>query len=162
VSASRVLNTSIKYYDVTAHLDGSPHGGPFAEDSFVLAADVTGRVTFPNQICATLSYYDGTDVGGTTRGDHRGRMFLGPLSDIVVTGDDIVNPRLQNGFCLDRTAAFGQLAAAADALANPKVISVWSRKDSVFRAAIGCWMNNSLDTQRRRAVAANYRATQAI
>jgi hypothetical protein len=163
-SISRTLPVEIRYYDVTAHLDGSPHGAPFQVDTFTLAAHAGGTVhDLPNQCCSTLSYYSQLDPGGTTTGRHRGRMFLGPLTDEVInTTFTAGNPRLSTAWTTDCTHAFAQLAAGMDALANPKVLCVWSRKAAGFEPVIACFMENKVDTLRKRAVAATARTTLPV
>lgn len=159
-SVSRSALCKIAYYDVTAHLDGSPHGAPFQVDTFTMGAQAGSTKNLPTQLCATLSYYSELDPGGTTTGRHRGRMFIGPLTDGVASLS-VGDPRLTTAFCEDWTAALATLANAMDVLTNPKVLSVWSRANAGMESAIACFMENRFDTQRRRAVAATARTTVA-
>lgn len=157
---SRITQVTVEYYDVTAFLNGSPHGSPFNVDTFTLAAGAASAAELPNQCCATLSYYDARDTEGTTKGDHRGRMFIGPLNEQAVANDGGLNNRiLAPAFvtaCTDSLVALNtQLVDATPT----KQLSVWSRKDAVMRPAIGGWMQNKIDTQRRRAYGPTSRDT---
>lgn len=157
---SRTVPVRILYYDVTAHLDGSPHGTAFNEDTIMLgAASITKPL--PSQCCGTLSYYSQLDAEGVTTPRHRGRMYLGPLNEdaMVTTGN---TPHLASGFCDDATTAMDGLHTNLLAAANPKVLSVWTRRHSAFEAATTCFMENRIDTQRRRALDATTRTTQAL
>lgn len=159
-SASRALPVQVRYYDVTGHLDGSPHGAPFEVDTFTLAAEAGGTHSdLPNQICVVLSYWAALDTEGSTRPDKRGRMFIGPLTSEVQTTTTAGNPRVAALIRTDFTAAFRNLAAAASALTNPKPLAVWTRRFAGFQPVLGVWMEDRLDTQRRRALAATTRTT---
>lgn len=160
-AASRAANAvEVRYYDVTTHLDGSPVGPPFEVDTFTLAAN-DGTEAGPNQCCATLSFYDGKDAEGTTRGDHRGRLFLGPLQSSAYAGSAAdPNAELNNNFLASAVASIKGFAD--DLLALDVLFSVWSRKDAMVRTVIGGWVSNSVDVQRRRQWGPTARSTWVI
>jgi hypothetical protein len=141
----------IRYYDKTAHLDGTPSGPPYQVDSFTMGAKTPGGPNLPNQCCATLSYYDALDAEGTTRGSNRGRMFIGPLGPSAVDSFTDDNQVLTTQFGTDLVYGFKNLVDGALALSTPKTIAVWTRKHAGMVPVIGCWVTDQIDTQRRRA-----------
>lgn len=97
--------------DITAHLDGSPAGGPFETDTFTLNVAPSDAKALPPQVAIAMAYRAdyGTDVehGASTslpstdqaidqgapathlgvsrpRARDRGRIFLGPLNNYAV------------------------------------------------------------------------------
>lgn len=158
---SRTVKPTVKYTDVTAHLNGAPAGGPFASDTFTSLGASASTGGLPNQDVATLSYYDALDVSGTTKGDHRGRIFLGPLDKYCIH-EDVGGPHLLEAMCQDMVLAMNGLWTALPTLSPAKELTVWSRKDAVMRTAAGCFVNNDFTTLRKRAYAANARYGNAF
>jgi hypothetical protein len=153
-SRSRVTDAcQVRYYDVSAHLDGSPHGGPFEVDTWTLGAS-GGSQALPEQICVTNSFYDTLSAGGITTGRHRGRIFLGPL-DVACAATD----------------SFGRLIPAPAFLADVGIASsrfltntagqwaVWSRRDAAMRVITAGFVEDTFDVQRRRRLDASTRQT---
>jgi hypothetical protein len=136
-----------RYYDVTSHLDGSPHGGPFHVDYWTLGGPGTNN-DLPNQVCVVSSFYDALDAEGTTKGDHRGRIYFGPLNNGAKAEDSNGNPVPSAQFLTDLKLACAGLYMNMGA--NDTPWSVWSRKDAVMRPVIGGWILNQFDVQRRR------------
>jgi hypothetical protein len=155
---SRTVLPTVKYTDVTAHLNGAPSGPPFAEDTFTSLAASANTTSLPNQDMATLSYYDARDSEGTTKGDHRGRIFLGPL-DRAALAYGTGGPLLLDDVGVTLTDSLEALEVQLASATPTKTLTVWSRKDAVMRAAIGCFSNNDVSTLRKRAYAATSRHT---
>lgn len=138
---------SIKLYDLTGHLDGSPHGSPSFIRQFTLTPGGTG---FPSECAVALSYHADLagvlEVVGATRprARRRGRVFLGP---IIEAGGTYIDSQLYVTESLRDT-----VAAAATLLmgALGNAWSVWSRQDAVLRQVEGGWVDNAFDVQRRR------------
>jgi hypothetical protein len=160
----------VDVYDLTAHLDGSPHGTPILSLPF----DITGpSSTFemPGQIAVTLAFHaddaaipertpgatiptedEAVDVGapsthpGTarTKSRARGRVYIGPLN----------RDSLQSSG-QPSSALVADLNIAAENLLVTSIVSntlwgVWSRRDALVRPVIGGWVDNEFTTQRRR------------
>lgn len=147
--------SKVNYYDVTTHLDGSPHGSPIAVESFTLGTSAVANA-MPEEVAAVISWH-GDLTGlveelGTTRprARHRGRVFIGPLN-IQGLGTDgrITTPMLNSmhGAGLFILSSVGGL------------FSIWSRKDAAMYTATGGFADNAFDTQRRRGTDASARQT---
>lgn len=146
------------FYNLTGHLDGSPHGGPIATFNWGLSATGAG-VSLPDQIACALSMHSnyGTDVefgvGGTRpRARDRGRVFIGPLDSGTIVSDATTNePKMLPLF--SQTLA----DAASRLLTEQPGWSVWSRRDAALKTITGGWVDNRPDVQRRRAQLATSR-----
>lgn len=151
--------SSVTMYDLTGHLDGTPHGAPVASFLFGLTAVGTATV-LPDQVAAVLSMHSafGSDVEfaphARPRAKDRGRVYIGPLDSSVIVQDAVTKePRID-------TPVTAVIANAAKALlAAQPGWSVWSRKDAALKPITGGWVDNRPDIQRRRAAAASTRLT---
>src|SRR6476646_7509281 len=141
---------TIKYYVVTGHLDGSPHGSPTRTDPFTPAT--TSLNEAPNQLAVCLSFQSayGSDVefapGSRPRARDRGRIYLGPVSLDILDQDSTT----KEPFVL--LAARNKVAGAAVALrddANTTWV-VWSRANVVTHEVVSGWVDNAFDIVRRR------------
>lgn len=149
----------IVYYDITGHLDGSPHGAPIA--TAPLSITSTGATCLPDELAACVSFHGdyGTDVefSGVTRprARHRGRVYIGPLSTSAIvnaSGTHAVN--VTNQLCVDFAAAAGDL------MGDPTYTwSVWSRARATLDVVVAGWVDNAFDVQRRRGIAPFARTT---
>lgn len=147
---SRATPATIKYYDVTAHLDGSAHGAPFQADNLSATAANAGGSDLPNQDCGVLSYYTTLDAEGDTTKSQRGRIYLGPLN-LAATAAGTGGRKLASQFVDDMGIALKYLANGAEALSSGSLLSVWSRKLAAMQAATSSLIYNNVATQRRRA-----------
>lgn len=167
------LAASIKLYDISAHLDGSPHGSPVSTDAFTVggpapAGELPREVAFAitlragNWASQPVERPDGADAGSEVdrpRQRHTGRIYLGPIgenADAMVSG---IN-RPETAFMETCRKAIvhleTQLAVGGHHLA------VWSRKDAVARNVDDVQTDNAWDTQRRRGAAPTARLTLAL
>jgi hypothetical protein len=154
---SRAANiATVKYYDVTTHLDGSPHGSPVAIEQFTLGAAVDGTC-LPEEVAVVLSFHSLlTDIPeeiGSTRpaARHRGRIYFGPLNTASNQASDAsVEP--QTNAALRGAALFFLGLASAP-------WSVWSRASAAMFTVSGGYVDNAFDTQRRRGHRASARTS---
>lgn len=158
-SLSRATNAAqIKLYDLSGHLDGSPHGSPFHVATFTLGGVLAGTTGWPQEIAAVLTLrglgWDGQPVEEAgppvirPRARYTGHIYLGPLNSGMSNEDNPVrigsNPR-------------GNITLAAEVFAdavaaNGHAWSVWSRKSAVSHDVVRVEMDDAFDTQRRRGV----------
>jgi hypothetical protein len=162
---------TVRIYDLTGHLDGSPHGSPIVELPMTLHAGGSGGYALANQLAGVLSFHGdftghpesipGGPAGpaGDTkpRARRRGRLYLGPIADLATAEESGFNsPRLNAPFRGTCTDAAAWLMGGADRW------SVWSRADAEVYPVVGGFMDNRIDTQRRRAVKASVRTTFGV
>jgi hypothetical protein len=155
---SRATNSAtVTAYDVSAHLDGTPHGSPLFIKAFT---PTTGAAPdpLPEGLCVVLTLqaaYD-TDVefvGNTRpRARDRGRIYFGPIGAANIVNDAnqaaLVRPALQTDM--------RQWAKAASRITTPTNsitwdLSVWSRKNAAMKPVVEVWTDDRFDYQRRRA-----------
>lgn len=163
---SRVTDAcSVKLYDITGHLDGSPHGSPFFVQPFTLPAASSAQAE-PEEVayCLTLEAKDRADQRvevpdgadpdakpDRPRQRYTGRLYLGPFCDgykfTDAQGMCRPNNPLQGG-----VRAIGvRLSVAIDAIGPDQAsLGVWSRKDRAIRGIDTVRTDDAWDTQRRR------------
>lgn len=163
-----------RLYDISGHLDGSPHGSPVSETTFGLAArDVAGN-SLPEEVSLVLTTRaafwdaqpieraDGADPGSAIdrpRQRYSGRVFLGPWNDSGMTE---VDGKSRPGVAM-RTAILDAAERFHDELtAEGHAWAVWSRVDEVLRAINTVQIDDAWDTQRRRGVAPTARTTRVV
>jgi hypothetical protein len=138
---------TIKYYDVTTHLDGSAHGSPVDIDTFTLSAPLAAD-PLPEEVAAVISFHGNlTDIpeeSGSTRpaARHRGRVYIGPLN---VQGVNNVDASMSTPMMNSMVGAGRFLLGLAGGH-----FSVWSRANAAMYTATGGFVDNAFDTQRRR------------
>lgn len=160
---------SVSFYDISAHLDGSPHGSPFDVDHFT----VTGAGSVPNLptgCSAVISYRAdyGSDVefapGARPRARDRARCYVGPINNVCLTNDSTTNRPALNSTC--RTDLLLALKALAQPITGPDSsvwnLGVWSRKNASVKVASLAFIDDRVDYQRRRSDQGPIRQTQAI
>ena len=100
----------------------------------------------PSEVCVCLSL-----VAQQNQPRNRGRIFIGPLSNSVMT---VVNgrPTVTDAY---RTGLLGSLIRLKD---KPSFEwCVYSKADNAMKVISGGWVDNAFDTQRRRGEKANLR-----
>lgn len=171
VARGAVLH-ALKFYDVTAHLDGSPHGFPTntvlwalghvpadgnclpQQDAAVLSIrGLSGPVPSPVAIAAP-STEAAIDQGAPathptfSRPLERmtGRLYLGPFSQIGVE-----NPASIAKIKLDlRQTIINAAKALLIELGSAVVWAIWSRAARAFVPVLDGWVDDRWDSQRRR------------
>lgn len=163
---SRVANAcSVKVYDITGHLDGSPHGSPRAVSTFTLGASL-GNDPMPEEValCCTLEAHDrgaqrvevpdGADPDAKPdrpRQRYTGRVYFGPwqASESVVDANVMARPNATIQVTLRE--AMKRLADEIDTTTNDENwLGVWSRADRAIREVEFVRTDDAWDTQRRR------------
>lgn len=152
---------AVKFYDLTGHLDGSPHGSPFATKFFTLLDAVSGAQGMPSEVAVCMSfqcaYGSDPEFGSGTRprGRDRGRVYLGPLTKSAAE-DSGVNGRVQVSQSFRETV----VARAEVLMDNAEgAWSVWSRAGATIEPVVKAWVDDAFDTQRRRGEASQGRLT---
>jgi len=168
---SRTANACyIDTYDLTGHLDGSPHGSPTSHTAFTLTPSLSSGITqLPYQDCLVLSTRanygtalergptasmptpesaqdDGapaTHMGSTRpRASLRGRLYIGPLNSAALDG---------NGRTASGAGGTSRLKIQAPALlaAQPSW-SVWSRRTASTHPIVQGWIDDEAGVRRTR------------
>lgn len=150
---------TVDIYDLTGHLDGSPHGSPIATRSFTL--DASGDIyALPEEVAIALSIHG--DLSGVVERQpnpaypptlpkffrpaarRRGRLFIGPLAlnqAITESGESRVSTQAKTVLTYAATALWDVFAGGW---------CVWSRADETLYSVTGGWVDDAFDTQRRR------------
>lgn len=167
---------SVKVYDITGHLDGSPHGSPIGQHLWTLGASLgTGDLPREVAMCVTLrgvgwdtalvEVPDGADPGAAVdrpRQRHSGRVFLGPLSagNSVAAADAVTGDvRPGSTFRADILAAFEDFAEEVPIAWAGARLGVWSRAMQFIHTVAAIQVDDAFDTQRRRGSSPTVRTT---
>lgn len=169
--ARGAASIEMKFYDVTAHLDGSPHGSPVATDLGSLTGAAASPTDMPSEVAfvvtlrgdgaaeAAVSAPDGPD-GGTAldrpKQRRTGRLYFGPWTIVDLTTLGRPSATLRTG--MRNSMATLQTALAA----NGHSVAVWSRKNASFYELVSVETDDAWDTQRRRGVAPTSRESLAV
>lgn len=160
----------------TAHVPVLPLGAPVHVLPFTLRQLAQGTGDLPRECAAVLSYHSSLTglaedtPGGVAgpRGDahpaarHRGRIYLGPLSNNSL-GAGTNGPGLSDNLRDVATKAAKQfLITAASTALEGLAWSVWSRTNNLLTPIIAGWMDDAFDTQRRRGILASVRTAFSI
>jgi hypothetical protein len=164
---SRAANDAlVEVYDITGHLDGSPHGSPVVIAPFTLGA-ATGT-KLPPQLCGVLSFHAPYGVvlehgpasatiptdeaaqdegapavhSGKTRprSSLRGRAYIGPCDSSALASTGKLDGFFETAM---KDSAEALVAAALG-------WSVWSRATATTHPVIQGWTQADFGTQRRR------------
>lgn len=149
-------------YDITGHLDGTPHGSPVASLNWTLATPATTANPFPEGVAACLSFRGdyGTDVefGGTPpgasrpRSRDRNRVYLGPLNSTCAAQNSTTHATFfTTTFINDCLAQFNDLCSAHTTSTDTWHLRQWSRKNAALKVPTEAWMDTRVDYQRRRS-----------
>lgn len=151
-------------YDITTHLDGSPHGSPVAEDAFSLPAALnaeTGVAQVAGVITLRARAFSDVQVeipGGPgdpaptvrPRARRTGRLYIGPLTTPALVFGAGVPARLSAGFRANAVHSAEMLQDTLEALGA--VWCVWSRAGGTLHAVIRAECDDSPDVIRSRKV----------
>jgi hypothetical protein len=152
-------------YDITGHLDGTPHGSPIASNTYSLGTAPGGGTVIPEGVAASLSFRRdyGTDVEfvrdpvthkviSRPRGQDRGRMYLGPLNSNAFTFDATTSrTKMSPTFMANMCGQLNGSIKITDSGSNLWHFSQWSRKKGSVADLKLIWMDDRPDYQRRRA-----------
>lgn len=138
----------IKWFD----LDDAKPRAPIYETTFTLEPFVTAT-SLPLE-CAICLSYGAVPVSGISPARRRGRLYIGPLASSAGGSSSGQIPRPPS----DLIDALGYAASTlATGGAGDGTWVVWSRVSSTAAAVQGGFVDNDLDTQRRRGPSATAR-----
>lgn len=150
-------HANMSAYDITGHLDGSPHGSPVAVQPWTLGVR-GGENSLPSGNAAVISFRAdyGTDVefGPHTRprARDRNRIYLGPLNQQAMSTDGTTQRvLLSSAFITDALGSLFNLSEVVDETTADWVLQVWSRKNASTKLPTEGFMDNRPDYQRRRS-----------
>jgi hypothetical protein len=174
-SVSRGADSIIcRAYDITGHLDGSPHGSPIATRGDTMNSISPGATALPREVACVLTLRgtawedmpveapDGSDPGTAVdrpKQRHSGRVYFGPLNSIA---NDTASSRSRPHSQLRSDMLLAAADLADDARALGGQWCVWSRKDEFLYTITDVQVDNAWDTQRRRGEAATLRSTADV
>lgn len=155
---SRASGSGItKAFDVTGHLNGTPHGPPIVTASFTPSA-AFGGVGLPEGVCivVTLQSPYGSDdefLSGTRpRARDRGRIYFGPISTNALSPEATTNRSVVASATMTNLLGFVKsIASITPATGQTYVLSVWSRRAALMKPLSQAWVDDRPDYQRRRA-----------
>lgn len=99
--------------------------------------------------------FQGDPLSGTPQARRRGRVFLGGWAGVVDAGTSTQFPQVSNLITGGIASAAETLAASLSSAGMPWI--VWSRVANLGATISNGWVDNALDTQRRREVPATAR-----
>lgn len=150
---SRVVPPTIRHYNIDGHLGGTPAGSPEAEWQWDVPLNAGSSGTnLPAEVAVCLSFAAsfGADVefgvGARPRARDRGRIYIGPLNVAAISaaspGRVVPTNTLQ--------IALIEGAKFIKAMPLPATWAVWSRKAGRVLPVNNFWVDDAMDTQRRR------------
>jgi len=158
---STVLNIgNYNVYDISNHLDGTPHGSPIYTHSYT--AGPGGSLYYlPEGVCAviTLQAPYGTDVEfgpGTPpttrpRARDRGRIYFGPVNQRAISAESGTNRSVIGATCAgDLTKWIKAINVHTVGSGGQYQLGVWSRKNAAVKPLTEVWVDDRPDYQRRR------------
>lgn len=176
----------LREYDLTGHLDGTPHGSPVGTVTGAFSPPPAPDVSHGNQLALVVGFQS-ADYGTTPtvtgtgpvptpeqaqdygapathtgqlkgKARHAGRIYLGPMSFDSIVADANNNPVWGGALLVDLEAA---LAAQKPGGANDHGVhwSVWSRRDATLRHVTQGWIDHGVKTRRTREFVPNLRTT---
>lgn len=172
---------SVKLYDITGHLDGSPHGSPVWVKPFTMPTVAPpSALGLPSEVAIAVTLEaagragqqveapDGTDPGlapDRPRQRYTGKFYFGPVRnspDVAVnapSGAMMVSGTVTTDLLdvVEYTAE--QIYAAGPGL---RFLGVWSRADQRIRSIDSVSVDDAFDTQRRRGASPTTRTRRAI
>jgi len=175
---SRVADAcEIKLYDLTGHLDGSPHGSPFFESPFTPdAAGLNDPMPEEVAVCLTLEAAgrefqlvetaDGVDANALVdrpRQRYTGRLYLGPFNPNIkgaatqgmARPSSTILTALRNLYRDQAELLFTDTEARA-------WFGVWSRVNENVRSIANVVTDDAFDTMRSRGASATVRTRTQV
>lgn len=159
----RSVKPMCRFYNIDAHLSGSPAGSPVAMREFPSALTGAASPTdLPSEVAVVLTMAAdfGSDVefgpGTRPRARDRARVFVGPLN---ITASETVL-----GIARPAAEFRTNLAEAGARMARHVGLVdhvVWSRRSANTKPSSNVWVDDAFDTQRRRGQRATTRTARA-
>lgn len=143
----------VEFYDISAHLNGSPHGPPFHISSMANPIPTTGDGC-PGQIAMVCDFHGDLSgvaefgAGTRPRARLRGRVHLGPIQKASVVPETTTNiPKFSSTITAAATAALHTLAGSSSFGSG---WGVWSRKNAAIVPIVGGWVDATPHRARKR------------
>lgn len=142
----------IRVYD----LDMPTPRPPVFDEVVPLTLEMAPANAIAPETAIVLSYH-GAIVAGVNAARRRGRLYIGGLGSGVDTGSASAFPKVN-------ASAITQIIDAAEAIITAEGSTTWqwvvySRVSQSSTPIVGGWVDNALDTQRRRGNASTGRTT---
>ena len=166
----------IEVYDITAHLDGTPHGSPVGSATFTVPTKNVASGNVPEGVAAAISFRSdyGTDVefapgtppgsgpGGRPRSTHRNRIYFGPL-DVSALGSEASTSRCILGSQF-QTDALAFMTSIVQLTTGPPAwnLQQWSKSKARILRPTLAWLDDRPDYQRRRSDPSSLRQTVVL
>ncbi len=169
--ADRAKIVYYKLADAGSVTPVTPLGGPLLTSTWTFTGPPGGAVALPRECAAVLSLHGvmtglAEDTPGGAPGPvgdthpaarHRGRIYIGPLTTGAMAAAT-AGPTLASVILTSATNAGATLLSALAALGTgSNKWCIWSRTNHNMVPVTGGWMDDALDTQRRRGVKATTR-----
>lgn len=148
-SVADLQNTQVQIY---ALADPEPRT-PISEGILPVNA-AAGGTLLPNEVALCLSFH-ALYVSGESQARRRGRLYLGPLNTGATTTTDAPSGPMASPLFID--ALEDATAALQTALTANGSHCVYSRADNACRPVDKYFVQNDMDTQRRRGPAPTVR-----
>lgn len=157
---------AVKLYNITGHLDGSPHGSPYAVGTFTMPAALDA-VGLPEEVALVATLEAANRAGQFVevpddadpdlkpqrpRQRYTGRVYMGPFGSSNNEADANGMSRPSGQILPLVRNVLVRLAQEIDAIlpADECSLGVWSRADHNIRGVTDIRTDNAWDTQRRR------------
>jgi hypothetical protein len=155
---------TLRAYDISSHLDGTPHGSPAYVESYTVPASTLSERDLPSE-CATAITLEGlgraaapVEIADDSDPDsaperpkqrHTGKLYFGPLNTGTV---ELVSsiPRVKASYRDDAIAATKNCAANVAAIGTGAALCVWSRVDAALRPLEAVSIDNAFDIMNSR------------
>jgi hypothetical protein len=138
-----------------------PTGQPYAERDFAVAFRAVGSVDDTPEENAVCLSYRRTPVAGQNPRTRRGRIFIGPVATSAwfITNGRVV---VENGLANTLTQGGKKLQQDVRAILPGMDWIVWSQKDLAEYVIQELYVDNEVDTQRRRGTKATSRVLVTV
>lgn len=128
--------------------------GDSVEATWTIGGAENSATSLPLECAVCVSYSGDPDGGFLPKGQRRGRIFLGPLTNTTLNA--ATDPSVATTFRNEAAAAAAALAGSADTTA---AWVIWSRVANAVTGISRGYIDNEFDTQRRRGNDATSRTT---
>lgn len=152
-SELQVLSSGMhEFYDITGHLDGSPHGPPVSlrtPPAVTPSGDgLPGQIALVVEFNADLTGIAEFGAGTRPRSRRRGRHYHGPVKQVALEVDS--GTKIPQWTTATMTAVKGAYTTLLGAIPTGVEWCVWSRKDAALHPVIGGWIDTTPHRARRR------------
>lgn len=157
---------SVKMYNITDHLDGSPHGSPEFVLPFTLPASgpgapmpeevaLVGTLEAAGRAAQFVEVPDGADPDAAPdrpRQRYTGRVYYGPFNAGVVVADanGMARPTANIQTIIRNVLVRASVEIDDVGVGDIYGLGVWSRKNRAIRGIDNVRTDDAFDTQRRR------------